>query len=242
MTNVTTALNTHTQMASCRLSTTPGDVATGWTYYNGDSNDGLGATIKLSGALFSMDGNSVNLGDRVLVGFPTAPNNIMNGIYLCTQVYTGSPLFLPSILTRAGDMQCKAQLLAGSFSLITEGVINAGAYGMVRGPLPDILGVSALYFSYTNSITTSLSNRQVLTGDLTLIYSSPTYQFLDPGAANRDVTLPVGVQDLAFYIKNINTALFTLTIQDADLNQVGPILANGVGSGYYFDGTVWQTI
>lgn len=73
-----------------------------------------------NGAL-SLDSASPSIGDRVLLKNQTsAPQN---GIYVVTETGDGSN---PAVLTRAGDANAPAELDAGAFTFVEQGVVNAG--------------------------------------------------------------------------------------------------------------------
>jgi hypothetical protein len=242
-TNGIVALNSTTQLAPVRFASAATDVSTNYVYYNGPANDGVGATITLTGALFSIDGGNPNVADRVLIKFSGSPDNLMNGIYICTHVYnvaTGEPA---SVLMRSGDLRCVEQLTPGLFTFITEGAVNAGAYVTLNSPIPTSIGVSGgIDFFYGNNAFRPTSRRIVLTGNLVLTANSASYQFIDPDVSDRTITLPVATKDMFFVIKNITLTNSVLTIFTSGAVQVGFALAPGVSSGYYYDGTAWQTL
>ena len=75
------------------------------TYFNGATNNGVGATFTYATGALTIDSVTVNLNDYVLLAGQTAA--YQNGIYQCTQQgATG----VAAILTRRGDFQCIAQL------------------------------------------------------------------------------------------------------------------------------------
>ncbi len=79
-------------------------------YDNGTS--GVGATLTLAVALTSLDGHTLNTGDRILVKNQT--NTFENGIY----VYTSSTL-----LTRALDFNTAAEIHGGDFVFVENGTL-----------------------------------------------------------------------------------------------------------------------
>ncbi len=89
------------------------------TYNNGAA--GVGATLTNAGAqaAFSVDGVSPPLNSRILVkNQATAANN---GIYSLTTVGTGATNW---VLTRTTDFDTAANMNAGSFIIVNNGVVN----------------------------------------------------------------------------------------------------------------------
>ena len=102
--------------ASCAAATT-GTLATitggSVTYNNGTA--GVGATLTLGVALTSLDGYSLQNGDRVLV--KDEANAAHNGIYTWA---TGG-----TVLTRATDYDTAAEIVGGDFTFVTNGTLYA---------------------------------------------------------------------------------------------------------------------
>lgn len=103
-----------------RVATT---VALTVTYSNGSS--GVGATLTNAGAqaVLAIDGSTLSVGDRVLV--KNQASTFQNGIYLVTNVGSGSTNW---IMTRATDFDGSAggQITYGAQITIVEGTANAG--------------------------------------------------------------------------------------------------------------------
>ena len=70
------------------------------TYFNGFSNNGVGATFTYATGALTIDSVVVKLYDRVLLAGQTA--KYQNGIYICTQQ---SATGVAAVLTRAADWQ-----------------------------------------------------------------------------------------------------------------------------------------
>jgi len=98
----------------------------------------------------------------------------------------------------------------------------------IRRPTEFVEGV------YLNHATTTL------TGATTLTVSSPMIQFLDPGGADRTVTLPAEASSdgLAFHFYNSADADETLTIND-DAAATIATLGRGQAATLICDGTSW---
>lgn len=117
-------------LTPCRVASTANLAG---TYFNGNTNNGVGATLTLAGPL-TIDGvSSFNVGlDRIILFQQTNVNE--NGIYVITQNST------ISILTRSQDFQCIEQLIPGQFITIFDGG-QAGSNFTLINPLPHQFGI-----------------------------------------------------------------------------------------------------
>lgn len=79
-----------------------------------------------------------------------------------------------------------------------------------------------------------------LAGALVLTYSSTMYQALNPNGANRDVTFPVGIKGLAFYIINTGAA-GDLVLKDSGGVQRGTV-SSGQAASCIYDGSAWRIV
>ena len=129
-----------------------------YTYYNGPSNDGVGATITATsnGALI-LDGHTFTSpaddGMRVLIKDETSGNAPYNGIYVVNQ--TGD-LLNPFILERATDFD---QAIAGNiannaYTFITSGFTLSGDSYVLSVLGTIVVGTTPLTFTqFANSLT-----------------------------------------------------------------------------------------
>lgn len=108
------------------------------TYINGPLNNGVGATLTVSGSLTAIDSVTLNVNDRVLLQSQTSANQ--NGIYIVNSVGTGA------VLTRSSDFQSIEQLKEGQFILIGAGTVLAGSLWVLVEPLPVQFGISNINF------------------------------------------------------------------------------------------------
>jgi hypothetical protein len=112
------------------------------TYFNGTTNNGVGATFTYATGTLTIDSVVVNIGDRVLLSAQTNANQ--NGIYVCTQAgATG----IAAILQRAADLQNIEQCRTGFYVSVAAGSIQAGDFFTVIEPLPARFGIDSLVFS-----------------------------------------------------------------------------------------------
>jgi len=138
--SIATGINFH---QACRLATAAALPAA--TYNNGTSGVGATLTATSNGAL-SVDSTLVVATNRILV--KNQASGAENGVYVVTQVGTGSA---PFILTRATDFDSAGagvdQIDAGDFFLITAGSTNSNTSWVQQTPLPITVGSTAIVFS-----------------------------------------------------------------------------------------------
>jgi len=138
--SIATGINFH---QACRLATAAALPAA--TYDNGTSGVGATLTATSNGAL-SVDSTLVVATNRILV--KNQASGAENGVYVVTQVGTGSA---PFILTRATDFDSAGtgvdQIDAGDFFLITAGSTNSNTSWVQQTPLPITVGSTAIVFS-----------------------------------------------------------------------------------------------
>lgn len=130
-----------------RLATT-GVLANSPTYANGASGVGATLTAGSNGAL-SVDSTLTVATNRVLVKNQAAP--AQNGIYSVTTVGDGSN---PYVLTRVTDFDTAAEMLAGSYNLITAGATLAGTSYVLDATVTTVGTTAATFtqFSANNAV------------------------------------------------------------------------------------------
>lgn len=106
------------------------------TYFNGLTNNGVGATLTIAASSLTIDSVVCNAGDRVLLEAQTNSNE--NGIYIVSSI--GATV----VLQRAADFQNIEQIRAGQFVSVAAGTVQAGDIFTVVEPLPSQLGVSGV--------------------------------------------------------------------------------------------------
>ena len=72
-----------------------------------------------------------------------------------------------------------------------------------------------------------------LSGAATLTTTSSWFQFLDPGGAHRDVTLPTAIDGMTFFVFNRADAAENLVIKNAQGDTICTINQNEQGEFYY---------
>lgn len=89
-----------------------------------------------------------------------------------------------------------------------------------------------------DSVKYTSTNRETLSGNKTLDSSSAQRQSLDPGGANRDVTLPAEANGLEFHIANRADAAEDLVVKDDSGTTIATVNQDDVGV-FWSDGTGW---
>lgn len=109
------------------------------TYYNGPTNNGVGATLTVAASTLTVDSVLAAVGDRILLQTQTA--TLEQGIYVVLSI--GSTV----VLQRAEDMQSREQMKAGLYCSVGAGSVNAGNFYSLVEPLPNVIGVDAIVFN-----------------------------------------------------------------------------------------------
>jgi len=109
------------------------------TYFNGNTNNGVGATLTIAASSLTVDSVVLVAGDRVLL--QTQTNTNQQGIYIVRTIAA------TVVLERAADYQSIEQMKAGQFVSVAAGSVNAGNFYSLVEPLPNELGINALVFN-----------------------------------------------------------------------------------------------
>ncbi len=109
------------------------------TYFNGLTNNGVGATLTIAASSLTIDSVVCAVGDRVLLQTQTNTNE--QGIYVVTSIGT------TVVLTRAADQQSIEQIRAGQYVSVAAGSVNAGNFYTIVEPLPAHFGINAIVFN-----------------------------------------------------------------------------------------------
>jgi len=125
--------NVYDGLTACRLASTSNISG---TYFNGQTNNGVGATLTIAASSLTIDSVACAVGDRVLLQTQTNTNE--QGIYVVLSI--GSTV----VLQRAADMQCIEQIKAGQYVSIGAGSVEAGNMFTIVEPLPAHFGIDAL--------------------------------------------------------------------------------------------------
>jgi len=109
------------------------------TYYNGQNNNGVGATLTVAASSLTIDSVVVQVGDRLLL--QTQTNTYEQGLYVVKSIDT------TVVLQRADDQQSIDQLKAGEYVSVGAGSVNAGNFYTLVEPLPQFIGVDEIVFN-----------------------------------------------------------------------------------------------
>ena len=109
------------------------------TYFNGQNNNGVGATLTVAASSLTVDSVVANVGDRILL--TAQSSTLQNGIYVVSSIAS------TVVLTRAEDMQSVEQMKAGLYTVAGAGSVHAGNLFTLIEPLPSNIGVDAITFS-----------------------------------------------------------------------------------------------
>jgi len=131
--------NVYDGLTACRLVATSNQSG---TYFNGQLNNGVGATFTYATGALTIDSVVVNVGDSI--AFVAQTNGNENGLYICIQAgATG----VSAVLQRRADFQCIEQLKIGQFCTIGAGTVSAGSEFVLVEPLPARFGIDSLVFT-----------------------------------------------------------------------------------------------
>lgn len=114
------------------------------TYYNGPTNNGVGATLTIAATSLTIDGVVLVVNDRILLAGQTS--GLQNGLYSVNTIDT------TVLLVRSEDFQCIEQMLPGQFLTVSAGTANAGSVYCFIEPRPGAVGVDSITFVATANI------------------------------------------------------------------------------------------
>lgn len=170
--------------SACVYSTTA-DLA-GYTYDNGAS--GVGATLTSPGVgVFTVDGQTPVLNDRILVQFQAAPEE--NGVYTLSTLGT---VGVAAILTRATDWDQTSEMQPGDIFNVILGDTYSATQWMMSQTTPIVVGTTPITFI-------QISN----TG--ALLSANNLSDVANAGTSRTNLGLEIGV-DVQAYDVNLDAA------------------------------------
>ena len=123
------------------------------TYSNGSSGVGATLTKSSNGAIGSIDGYAVSLGDRILV--KNQASALQNGIYEVTTLGSGSVAF---VLTRPTDADTNTEIKYGKFVFVQNGLLNGGFGFINTSPTnPIAIGTDDITYTTFNAAQTTIA-------------------------------------------------------------------------------------
>lgn len=230
--------NVFSGLSACRLVATANQTG---TYFNGQLNNGVGATFTYATGALTIDSVVVEVGDSVALVNQTNSNE--NGIYVCTQAgATG----VSAVLERRQDMQCIEQVRAGQWTTVGAGTANSGSMFVVVEPLPAIFGIDDLFLqaafpagSGTASTKAASDNALPILasvgGAVTIGYLA---KFIDVAGSIDDVAgTAVNLGDIQAGISGTSGRLISLSPTAAN----GSLILAAVNAGANFNTTISNT-
>jgi hypothetical protein len=152
-------------------------------YSNGTSGVGATLTADTNRAFSTLDGESVVVGQRVLIKNQT--DQKQNGIYTLTTNGSGS---VPWVLTRAtdADNNPSGEMKAGDFTFVTNGTTNA-SFGFVNNSTasPIVIGTDNITYTAFNAAKTVVAgtNLEEATPGTLSVVAAPTFSGLVTASA-----------------------------------------------------------
>lgn len=152
------------------------------TYFNGINNNGVGATLTITGTA-EVDSVILNVGDRVL--FWQQTNAYENGIYI-VKVAGGSE----TVYVRSDDFQSIEQIKPGYNVAVMQGSTYAGMVLTTKGPQIQFVGVDDIVFVSASEVG---PYRTFLNDELKIEHPNPayhtTFHMADTAASNSKLDL-----------------------------------------------------
>ncbi len=191
------------------------------TYNNGQTNNGVGATLTVAASSLTVDGVLLAEGDRVFLKNQTNANE--NGVYVVKLVSASV------VLQRSDDQQCVEQLKAGQFLYVGAGNSNAGAAFALVEPLPSVVGIGSFVWNAVSDLVDSVA---VSAAEFNGMYAAPKLLVPAPGANKLLVV------DRAELVMTYNSAAYAsggaVAIQwDSTINGAGVIASTTVAAAAF---------
>jgi hypothetical protein len=183
------------------------------TYFNGLTNNGVGATFTYATGVLTIDGVTINVGDSVLLAGQTAA--FQNGIYICTvQGLVG----VAAVLQRRNDFQNVEQMRTGQFISISAGTAGAGAMYVLVEPRPAAIGNPLV----ANANNINFDSSDLSGGGLFLSTANNLSELANPTAQAASLT------NLGFHSAKATGAggSATVTITDARITAASVVVAS----------------
>lgn len=181
------------------------------SYYNGPNNNGVFATLTLSGTSLTVDNVQCVVGDRLLL--VEQDLEFQNGVYIVFNIDLNNSKV---VLQRASDQQNIEQIKSGQYVSVSAGAANAGAVYSLIEPKPLQLGVSPVLFKPSGpsglfKVTVTLTPAQLMS-----MYNTPILLLPAPGPKLAYFNLvSLGAYDFVTTPYNANAGALVLQIGNA---------------------------
>lgn len=211
------------------------------TYYNGDTNSGVGATFTYPTGVLTIDSVVVNFGDRILLADQNSA--FQNGIYVCKQA---GAVGVSAILQRSADQQCLEQIMPGFYVPIDAGTLNAGDMYVLLEPRPAALGINDVIWSSVNAggsgvqaiapiLTHAIASFYNTTGDITAysgtVFNNGNIQAGDNAIPGSFISFPTGSAAGALILQaQNNSGNYLLFINNASFGQSSNLIIPDPGA------------
>ncbi len=160
--NISAGLHVHEAAHAATTDSLANLVSSTVTYDNG--TDGVGATLTLGANLTTLDGHSLNNGDRILVkNEATAAHN---GIYVRTSA---------TVLTRADDFNSAAEIAGGDFVFVENGTIYNATGWVVDNEVTTVGTDGVVWVQFSGAGTITAGTNISVSGTQVSVVSDPTF-------------------------------------------------------------------
>lgn len=149
---VAEGLHIHASCAAATTGTLASITGGSVTYNNGTA--GVGATLTLGVALTTLDGYTLQNGDRVLIKNEATQAN--NGIYTWA---TGG-----TVLTRATDFDTATEIASGDFTFVTNGTLYGSTGWVQTNPVATVGSDAIVFVQFSGAGTYTAGTGLTLTG------------------------------------------------------------------------------
>lgn len=190
------------------------------SYYNGTSNDGVGATLTIAASSLTVDSVVANVGDRILLQTQTNTNE--QGIYVVNSI--GSTV----VLQRSSDMQMLEQIKEGQYVSVGAGSVNAGNFFTVVEPLPSVVGIDAFTWEADPS-----AGGVSFTGGPSVANAIPVFSNTAGDIKPQTTTATLGF-GLTVQTGNLDVSAGTITSSGAITSTAGDITSGSSGDAGSF--------
>lgn len=231
--NIAQGLHVHAPCAAATPNTLA-SLTSGTVTYNNGTN-GVGATLTLQNALTTLDGRSLQNGDRILVkNEATAANN---GIYTWA---TGG-----TVLTRATDYDTPTEMAGGDFTFVQNGTLYNDTGWVMTDPVTTVgtTAVNFVQFSGAGTYTagTGLALNGTVFSNTGVLSLAGTTNEITVSASTGSITLsiPAAIARLASPTFTGTPAAPTAAV-DTNTTQIATT-AYVVGQGYLKSATASST-
>jgi hypothetical protein len=211
---------THAATSNTLANLTGGSV----TYDNG--TDGVGATLTLGTALTTLDGHSLNNGDRILVkNEATAAHN---GVYVRTS---------STLLTRADDFNSAAEIAGGDLVFVENGTLYNSTSWVVENEVNTVGTDDILWAQFSGAGTVTAGNNISVSGLQVSVVDSPSFTGTVTLPATTSIG-PVSGTEIG-YLDNVSSNIQTqldskAPIASPTFTGLVTVAANGIA---FTDGT-----